>query len=195
MPDRLVAVKRMSDQDRWGPILTLLAELIDALANEPAPVDLGPLTARIVALEAAVAALQVPPTPAVLLTQFAEALEAVVQAPPGKPASFTVTINAERNSQMAFQIVDSDTGRVASVTYVDALGFPTTDEGATVSFSSSDDAVLTVDASSGAVTPVAPGNAQVQASVTNSDGSSISGVPADVEVIAGAAASFSVSVA
>ena len=181
--------------DRLGVLLELLTELLDALSHEPPPIDIDPLISRVVALEAAVAALSVPHTPAEELTELAEAIEAVVQPPPGKAVAFAVTINAPRGPTMAFQVIDSDTSKVASVTYTDSLGFPTTDAGATVSFASSDEAILSVDAATGAVTPHAPGAAQVQASVTNADASVLNGVPADVEVIAGAAASFTVSVA
>lgn len=109
---------------------------------------------------------------------------------------FTITIpNTERNTSMAFQIVDNDTSKVASVSYTDALGFPTTDDGATVAWVSSNPSVMNVDASTGAVAPVAPGTAQIQATVSNADGSPVTGAPADVEVIAGPAASFVIAVA
>ncbi len=129
------------------------------------------------------------------LTTRVAALEAVINQP--SPAvSFTVIIpNTERNpNNMSFQIADNDTSKVASVTYTDAVGNPTTDTSATVSFASSDSAVLAVDATSGSISPVGLGTAQVQATVTQSDGTSLSGVPADVEIVPGPATGFTVSV-
>ena len=176
-----LANKIAAARARPTPFDNMLLDLIEILATELQTFTevtdqaLAGLTSRVTDLEAAVAK---------------------IQAGLVKPARYILTIDSPKDPHtMAFQIVDTDTSKVSSVSYVDALGFPTTDAGATVVFASSDATILTVDASSGAITPVAPGSAQVQATVTNTDGTAVTGVPADVQVIAGAAASFTVSVA
>lgn len=174
--DGRVTTNETSNADLEATVLALNGRVTTAEAEAATAATLaGSLTASVTDLGARLAALEL---------QL------------HKPRTFTITIPTERNtSTMAFQIVDSDTTKVASLTFTDALGFPTVDADATAAFATSDAAVITIDATTGAITPVAPGPAQIQATVTNADGSSVTGAPADVEVLAGAAVAFAIGIA
>lgn len=129
-----------------------------------------------------------------ILRQFLDSLSA--------PTTYRVVINAEwSTSAMAFQIADDDHSKVASIEVDDALGLAVDPGSVTIvaEFSSSDETVALVDATTGAITPASPpkrGTFQVQAAVTDStNGTVLTGTPADCEIIPGPASTFKVVVA
>jgi hypothetical protein len=134
----------------------------------------------------------------------------------GGPVRFILSVTDENGDPLSNltatppQIADNDTGANVTLTFTDALNFPTSDATATVTFASSDSTVATIGTAvpgtitnaagatipviNGPITPVAPGSFTATATVTNSDGTTVTGQPITIEIIAGPAAGFALSV-
>jgi hypothetical protein len=141
------------------------------------------------------------------LDQLRDALNTVISAL-SKPSRFILSIADENgdivsNPSAPVQIADNDTSKSVILTFTDALNFPTSDPTATVAFASSAPAIATVGAPTvdpvtgdvkGAIAPVGLGAVSFQATVTNSDGSTVNGSPVSAEIIAGPPTGFALSI-